>query len=149
MGRLSDLAGRRLYVDSNLFVYALEDMAPWDEAAKAVFDLIDDGGAFGVTSELTLSECLTKPFRDGNDAIAGVYLEAIGDSGALAVAPVSREVLVEAARLRATHPHLKTPDAVHVATAVLTGCEILITNDRRLRIDGAAVEVLLLSELKS
>lgn len=34
-----------------------------------------------------------------------------------------------AAELRATHPTLRTPDAIHVATAQFTGATHLVTND--------------------
>jgi len=44
------------------------------------------------------------------------------------VVPVSREVLIAAAHLRAD-ANLKLPDAIHVATAQLTGCEQFLTND--------------------
>lgn len=46
------------------------------------------------------------------------------------MAPVSRDVLLAAARLRA-EIGLKLPDAIHVATAQLTGCDQFLTNDAR------------------
>ena len=42
---------------------------------------------------------------------------------------VAREILLEAARLRAATPALKTPDAIHAATALLHNCSVFITND--------------------
>jgi predicted nucleic acid-binding protein len=147
VGRVSDLAGRRLYLDTNLFVYALEDITPWSEVAQAVFRLCADGAATAVVSELALAECLVKPLRDGNDEVVRVYLLGIHQRPGLAVAPVSKPVLLEAARLRAAHAGLKTPDAIHAATAALSGCDILVTNDVRLRIGGGGVEVQLLSEV--
>lgn len=60
----------------------------------------------------------------------------------LEVVPVSRDVLIEAARLRAV-ANLRLPDAIHGATATLTGCETFLTNDRRLlAIPGIDVVVL-------
>ena len=35
----------------------------------------------------------------------------------------------EAARLRAIIPGLKTPDAIHAATALIHGCVMFVTND--------------------
>jgi len=44
------------------------------------------------------------------------------------MAPVSRDVLIAAARLRA-ETGLKLPDAIHAATAQFTGCDQFLTND--------------------
>jgi predicted nucleic acid-binding protein len=46
--------------------------------------------------------------------------------------PVSRDILVAAARLRA-ETNMKLPDAIHIATAQITGCSYLLTNDSHLR----------------
>lgn len=50
----------------------------------------------------------------------------------MSVTPVDREVLIEAARLRALH-RVTLPDAVHLATASIHGCAVFLTNDRRIR----------------
>ena len=46
----------------------------------------------------------------------------------LSLVPVHREVLWQAAKLRAGQ-NLKTPDAIHLATALLTGCKALLSQD--------------------
>ena len=51
----------------------------------------------------------------------------------LAMVPVSRTILIDAARLRA-NSGLRLPDAIHVATAVAAGCPIFLSNDRRLKV---------------
>ena len=42
--------------------------------------------------------------------------------------PISLDVLRESANLRATQ-NLKTPDAIHAATAFSANCEYIVTND--------------------
>ena len=46
-----------------------------------------------------------------------------------APAPITQDVLREAARLRALIPGLKTPDAIHAATALVHGCALFVTSD--------------------
>ncbi len=46
----------------------------------------------------------------------------------LQVVPISNNILEAAAQLRAT-TKLKLPDAIHLATANLNGCDCFLTND--------------------
>jgi predicted nucleic acid-binding protein len=50
----------------------------------------------------------------------------------MVLVPISQNLLKEAAQLRAT-TNLRTPDAIHLATALDTGSTVFITNDRRIR----------------
>ncbi|MBX9257525.1 PIN domain-containing protein [Desmonostoc muscorum CCALA 125] len=47
--------------------------------------------------------------------------------------PISQTILREAASLRASTPSLRTPDAIHIATATTSGCTQFLTNARQLR----------------
>ena len=47
--------------------------------------------------------------------------------------PVSREVLCLAAKLRAGTPAQKTPDAIHVATAILAKADVFVTGDKDIK----------------
>jgi predicted nucleic acid-binding protein len=149
MTPVDQLAGRRLYFDANVFIYALDAaLTPWHAPAQALFRLVDSGRATAATSELSLAECLVKPLRDGNNPLADLYRAAINvNNPGLTVEAVSRAVLGETARLRAGHPPLKLPDAIHAATALLSGCDLILTNDARFRATGLAVQVLLVSEM--
>jgi predicted nucleic acid-binding protein len=50
----------------------------------------------------------------------------------LAVVPIERSILIEAAKLRA-QLKLRLPDAIHIATAIATDCPTVLSNDRRLQ----------------
>ncbi len=63
-----------------------------------------------VTSELTLAEALVKPLLDRHAERQAAYLQVLQPSTSLHMAPVSRDVLLAAARLRA-ETGLKLPDA--------------------------------------
>jgi predicted nucleic acid-binding protein len=126
------LLGKKLYLDANVFIYALEALTPWKEAAQSVLRAVDSGACSAVTSELTLAECLTRPLQLGQSENAVVFEKALQSAGQLAVLPIRREILIEAARLRATSS-LKLPDAIHAATAVRHGCALFVTNDQTFR----------------
>jgi predicted nucleic acid-binding protein len=85
-------------------------------------------------------ECRVKPLRDGNSALlldfddffAGTMTETV---------PLSREVLDRATEIRAKYG-FQTPDAIHLAAATVSGCDVFLTNDHRLdRYSDIAVEV--------
>ena len=138
------LLGRRVYLDTNVFVYAVEGIAPYAGTLRPLFESIAAGETRGVTSELTLAEALVKPFRTRDAALQIAFEEAVEAPGVTAVA-VSRSILVAAARLRAA-ARLKTPDAIHAATAQLAGCDALLTNDTGIGV-VPSVEVVRLAEV--
>jgi len=145
MAAIAELRGKRLYLDANVFIYALESLAPWKEPAQALLRWIDAGQCSAVTSELTLAECLTKPLQLGQTENAKLYENAIQSRPDFTVVPVGREILIEAARLRAPEG-LKLPDAIHAATAIQNACDVFVTNDKSLvRLSG--VQTMLLSQI--
>ena len=130
MGSIATLQGQRLYLDANLFIYALEAVEPWARPALELLSSIDRGDCTGVTSELTLAECLVKPLQLGRSDLAETYQSVLQPRPHLFVVPVSRKVLVEAAQIRSS-TRLKLPDAIHAATALSQGCASYLTNDDR------------------
>ena len=141
---LNAIWGERVYLDTNIFIYALEGYPDFVNELTELFEKFDEGNLSAVTSELTLAEVLVRPFIDGNIQRQTAYQQALQSSEALEVVPVNRDVLIEAARLRSV-ANLRLPDAIHGATARLTGCETFLTNDRRL-LAIPDIEVVLLSE---
>jgi predicted nucleic acid-binding protein len=96
-----------------------------------LFEALDRRELTAVTSDLTLVEVLVKPLLDHHAERQAAYLQVLQPSASLQIIPVSREVLIAAARLRAA-THFKLPDAIHAATAQPTGCDQFLTNDTRI-----------------
>ncbi len=124
-------ARSRIYLDTNVWIYALEGFESFSRPLAELFARIDEGELAAVTSELTLAEVLVKPFQSNRQELERIYLDNLQTSATLTVAPVSREVLMSAARLRAQYPPLKLPDAIHAATALAHDAHTFITNDAR------------------
>ena len=76
-------------------------------------------------------ETLVKPLQDGNSEIESQYRELFG-ANAVRLLEASYSVFEDAARVRA-ETGLKTPDAIHAATALRAGCALFITNDTDFR----------------
>ncbi len=133
MAILEGFPDGKLYLDTNIFIYAVEAVAEYSVAVETLFGRIDDGSIAAATSELTLAEVLAKPFEAGRHDIARIYEDMLTPSAWLSVLPVERATLIEAARLQ-SRLALRLPDAIHVATAIAAGCTAVVSNDRRLRV---------------
>ncbi|MGH8597193.1 MAG: type II toxin-antitoxin system VapC family toxin [Gammaproteobacteria bacterium] len=123
--------GSRLYLDTNVWIYALEGYAAFAAALTALFARIDAGELIAITSEFTVAEVLVKPFADGNVTLQQRYTETLQNRASVRIVPVSREILIAAARLRAQVSALKMPDALHAATALSESVDYLVGNDAR------------------
>jgi len=144
MGITDSIIGDRIYLDTNIFIYALEAFPEYLELIQSIFSSIDSGKNKAVTSELTLAEVLVKPLIDHNAELEYVYQTTIQSSDSIDVIPISRDILIEAARNRAGSPSIHLPDAIHVATARLHQCSSFITNDKRLA-SLSGIQVIILS----
>lgn len=125
---LSDLAGSRLYLDTNIFIYAFEAQNRWTPVLIELFRLIEAKICESVTSEMTLAELLVKPLRDGNDAMVRRYQDALSPEGMISLVPVDRAILEAAAGIRA-EKRIKLFDAIHVASCASARCQYLVTHD--------------------
>jgi predicted nucleic acid-binding protein len=141
MGQLKVPPGL-VYVDTNAVIYHVERIEPYRTAAEPLWNDLDVGKAQVATSDLSLLEVLVKPLRDGNSSLATLYRTVLLGTIGLRCLSITRDVLEAAARLRADH-NLKTPDAIHAATALHAGCALFVTNDAGFRrVPGLHVAVL-------
>jgi predicted nucleic acid-binding protein len=64
MGILDAIQGNRVYLDTNIWIYASEGYPPFIYNLSQLFQSIDQGNLNAVTSELSLAEALVKPFQN-------------------------------------------------------------------------------------
>lgn len=69
MGMMDKTTGNKVYLDTNIFIYALEGFSQYLDILTGLFNALDEGVIIGVTSELTLAEVLIKPMRDNNEQL--------------------------------------------------------------------------------
>jgi predicted nucleic acid-binding protein len=124
--------GSRILLDSVSVVYYLERNPRYFAAAEEWMERVNAGRLSAAASVLLLSEVLFPAYRAGNPAAARQARAALERIPNFELVEVTAGVSDVAARLRADH-NLRTPDALHVATALSEGAEWLVTNDHRLR----------------
>lgn len=128
MGKVSTELGQRVYIDTNIVIYAIEGLANYAAQIQPLLQAMKAAEVFVVTSELTLAETLVGPIKTNNLRIQQTYRSFLVTTVILEVVPVSRRILEDAAQLRATSK-LKLPDAIHLATALQYQCDSFLTND--------------------
>ena len=145
MGLLEALQGNRIYIDTNIWIYALEGYSAFRTDLMQLFEQIQSGELTGVTSELTLAELLVQPCRAGNLDQQVLYKKAIASRQNFLVVPIFRDLLIDAANLRG-RTQLKLPDAIHAVTALKAECTTFLTNDRQFQ-KLTDIPVVLISEV--
>jgi len=142
LGTLALPASGSVYVDANAIIYRVEAVQPYLDVAEPLWDALDAGTQAVVTSEISLLEVLVKPLQLGNSALQTLFQGTLYGTPGFACVPITRRTLETAAHLRAT-TGLKTPDAIHAATALAEGCTLFVTNDPIFRrVPGLTVAVL-------
>ena len=142
MGGLTLPAHGKVYLDANCIIYTVELFEPYKTALHPVWAAARTGTLTIVTSELTLLEVLVKPLKIGDLALERDFRTLLQGASDVSMLAITQDVLERAANLRAT-VGLKTPDAIHAATALLAGCALFVTNDLAFqRVAGLPVELL-------
>ena len=141
MGPLTLPDSGTVYLDSSGLIYSVERIQPYHALLEPIWRQAHAGQFAIVTSELAVLETLVKPIRESDAAVERLFGELF-NSKEVTLIPATRQLWEEAARLRAT-TGLKTADALHAATALLTGCALFITNDSDFRRVGSLPAVIL------
>ena len=134
-----------IYFDSNAIIYFIERDDDLRLKIGRAFQIIDDNKIPITTSEITIAECLHGAYKLNSAALADDYATLFDDIKAFNLVPVTRDILEAAARL-APKNDMKLVDAIHYASAIAAGCDVLLTNDRKFR-SGHGVAVLQISDL--
>ena len=136
--------GSKVYVDTAVLIYTMEENTDYFDLLKPLWIKFQAQGIELISSELILMEVLVLPLRNNNESLISDYEQLLLNS-AMQLIPVEQAILRQAASLRANNS-LKTPDAIHAATAMAVNCDLFITNDRGFR-NLAELPVVILTEV--
>ena len=146
MGTLTVPSSGLVYFDTNPVIYSVERHPVYGPLVEPLWQAAKAKTIEIVSSELVLMESLVGPLKSGDATLAHAY-EQLFQQAQTRLLPITQTVLREAARLRAT-TRLKTPDALHAATATHAGCVLFVTNDIGFR-GVAGLPLLILDDLRT
>jgi predicted nucleic acid-binding protein len=130
---MTDSSSSLIYLDTNVFIKAVEGLNEAASPAKTLIQALRHGrSGIAATSEITFAEVLAPAKRP--DAMPlhmkrRAYLDLLLWSGFVALIPVNRDILIETAALRAMG-RLKLPDSVHLVSAIRARCRFFVSADR-------------------
>jgi predicted nucleic acid-binding protein len=129
----------KIAIDSLVPIYAL---SPDSELHLQAVRLIENAPIAGYelhASDLLYLELLSSP--EIKDEEVPVIRDGLAEDLS-ASWPIDVNIVLKAAELRRKH-HFKTPDAIHIATAVERKCDYFVTNDlgliKKVEIDGVKI----------
>lgn len=121
-----------LYLDTTLFIYHLEDKEPYFQLTAPLFELLESGKIKGHTSVLALMELNVGPYKQGRSDLSFSHTALLQNLKGLKIHPVDLNISDLAAQYRARYS-FKTPDALHLATSVISKSKTFLGNDKGLR----------------
>ncbi len=119
----------RVFWDTNLFIYLLEDVGPQSARAAEVRERMLERDDELCTSTLTLGEVLVKPAEQGNETLRQRYETVLAQTARLIA--FDRETARRYSEIRRNRG-IRPPDAIQLACAAQVGVDLFITNDDRL-----------------
>jgi predicted nucleic acid-binding protein len=143
MGQLILPTNGSIYIDNSVAIYTIEGNHDYYSLMQPLWSKFYAGEIQIISSKLILMEVLVVPLRNANNSLVADYEELLLFQ--IQLIPISQLILRQAANLRAK-TNLKTPDAIHAATALSVSCNQFITNDKGFR-NVPALPVIVLSEI--
>jgi predicted nucleic acid-binding protein len=128
---MTDPSARRVYVDSNVFIYAVEGVPETAAPARKLIKSLRDRPGLMLTSEISLAEVLAPSKRRGAWPLPTkrrAYLDLLVWSKSVTLIPATRDILIRTADLRKM-TSLKLPDAIHLVSAISNNCKYLVSGD--------------------
>jgi len=125
---------RRLFLDTSPVIYHVEGSAAYQPLTDVVFQEISSGAFEGVTSPITLAECLVQPYQKGDLALIQQFRQVI-TSGTHTHYMTLDTVADRPAELRARY-NLSLTDAFQIAAALGAVCDAFLTNSPMIKVSS-------------
>lgn len=134
----------KVALDTNIFICALNLKDSRQEAALSILEEIKKKQLNASVSVLVLEEFFIRIHKQNREKEISSLLNFITIGELLVILDVNKEIALLAAKLRAEYPSLRSPDAIHLASAINVGAGVFITTDKRLprKVDKLTVKVL-------
>lgn len=126
---------KKVFIDTAPFIYFIEkdDNNPrYHEKVKLFFkDGYDNDKKF-VSSVITMEEYFVFPYRNKAYSFIAMFHRLVATMD-MDIVEINQEIAKKAAQIRAEYKGFKSMDALQLAVACLSGCDLFLTNDKQLK----------------
>jgi predicted nucleic acid-binding protein len=129
------------YLDTVIVIYSVEGNPADQQRALDHLSALEQAGHRFAISDLTRTECLVPVFGLGGEQRLSDFFRFFHGPN-LRTLSLSSSIHVRASAIRGRHTYPAVPpgqakryglaDALHLATAIESGCDVLLTNDNQL-----------------
>ena len=126
---------KKVFIDTAPFIYLIEkneDNPKYFNRVKWFFDEGYNGDVDFVSSVVTLEEYLVFPYRMQSQEHIDIF-EKLIKALEIEIVGIDKRIAKKAAQIRAEYQSFKAMDALQLAVALLTSCDLFLANDKRLR----------------
>lgn len=113
-----------------MVIYQIEFPPVFGPRAAARMNSLKAAGDRVAVGDLSRMECRVQPLNAADRPLLARF-DAYFARPDIIVLPLSAAVCERAASIRARH-RSRTPDALHLAAAIIGGCDLFLTNDAHL-----------------
>ncbi len=121
-----------VYIDTDIVIYSVEKIEPYSSLLRPMWLAAQAGQITLISSELLLLETLVKPIQNADVTLETTFRNLLLATPEFRLISIDISILDKAAHLQA-ETGVKTPDAIHAATALLAECQLFLSNDKGFR----------------
>lgn len=123
---------KRVFVDTAPFIYYLENSALYVEVIKKFFKQCLEENIQIVTSAITVEEYLVFPYSNNRMEFADNFKRFVKCMN-IEVVTIDSNIAEQGAKIRGVYKNFKGMDALQIAAAIVSGCDMFFTNDKQLK----------------
>lgn len=124
------IESKKIFIDTAPIIYYLQSSELYYDSMKEFWKKYDECDY--ITSTITITEYLTFPYKQRDTQLVSSFYAFLNDMD-IQVRSIDERIAEKAAKIRAEYKHFKTMDALQLATACITNCDLFLTNDKQLR----------------
>lgn len=125
----------KVFLDTAPFIYFIEKDSNNPQYFDNMKRFLEEGYRENkefLTSVITMAEYFVFPYRNQKMSYIDSFHRLV-DTLDMEIAEVDQEIAKKAAQIRAQYKNFKAMDALQLATACVTGCDLFLTNDKQLK----------------
>lgn len=122
----------RIGIDSSVFMYSFEQHPKYEPLSTRVFEMLSSGEIHCITSIISVSELMVRPFQKKDIDVIQLYERALTTMPNFTLADIDYGTAKGGSLLRAEN-NILLPDALQIAGAMKHKATLFLTNDIRLK----------------